>query len=348
MKHFSISSKNGEKISNNLIVECAACFDSCTTKGIKIDSCPKYGDQRRQGIISNNTGTTFLCCDETKTTKLFREKLEALSYAYYDLIIPKQQYEKEAKLLEQQRVNRLVHNLTSINAHNIQEIYDLVPQALLTSDYQKQLDFIQAELKKNTRKAALMFLRIAKHNIHMKSEFSIYKKLDRDDAVLEFRNHPIQKVLMNVLHTFFTDFTNKGIYVEVGEFFGKVSIDYESIQVALYHLIENASKYTMPETNIKIEFIDFGATIDVIFEMRSLYISPEEVDKIFTEGYSGKTAKESKLNGDGIGMWQINQMMILNHGTVRVIAGDDIFKVNEKTYSINKFILSFQKQHFHN
>ncbi|WP_457289631.1 sensor histidine kinase [Pedobacter sp. UYP24] len=276
---------------------------------------------------------------------MFREKLEALSYAYYDLLIPKEQYEKDAKRIEQQRVNRLVHNLTSINAHNIQEIYNLVPQDLLTSDYQKQLDFIQSELRKNTKKAAIMFLRIAKHNIHMKSEFSIYKKLDREDAVMEFRNHPVQKVLMNVLHTFFTDFTNKGIYVKVGEFFGKVLIDYESIQVALYHLIENASKYTMPDSSIEILFQEKGMFIDVRFKMKSLYIGVEETDKIFTEGFSGKTAKESKLNGDGIGMWQINQMMKLNNGSIRVIAGEEITKIDDFVYSNNEFILRFQKPH---
>lgn len=343
MKHYSITSTVGDRIVDNLLIECNECYKLCNHKGAIINLCPKYGKQRRQGKISNNSGITFLCCDETKTTKLFKDKLEALSYAYYDLIIPKEQYEREAKRTEQQRVNRLVHNLTSINAHNIQEIYDLVPQELLTSNYQRQLDHIQAELRKNTKKAALMFLRIAKHNIHMKSEFSIYKKLDREDAMLDVRSHPLQKVLMNVLHTFFTDFTNNGIYVRVGEFFGKVLIDYESIQVALYHLIENASKYTMPDSTIDITFEENGKNIDVIFKMKSLYISIEEKERIFTEGYSGRTAKECKLNGDGIGMWQINQMMRLNNGSVYAFPGEDIFKIEDKTYSYNKFILRFLK-----
>ena len=69
-----------------------------------------------------------------------------------------------------------------------------------------------------------MFLRIAKHNIHMKTEFSIYKKLDRLDATFEFSLNPIRKVILNVLHTFFADFTNKNIYVYVSEFNGRVKI----------------------------------------------------------------------------------------------------------------------------
>lgn len=343
MKHFSIVSKGGEPISINLAAECKKCMAECNSPGKLIEKCPKYGDSRRQGLISNNKGTTFLCCDETKTTKLFRDKLAGLSYAYYDLQIPKEKFEDEAKVNEQLRVNRLVHNLTSINAHNIQEIYDLVPQDILSANYQTQLDFIQKEIKKDVRKASLMFLRIAKHNIHMKSEFSIYRKLDRSDAELDLRRHPIQKVLLNVLHTFFVDFTNNGIFVEVGNYYGRVLVDYETIQVALYHLIENASKYTKPDTNILIQFNETDSATTITVTMTSLFVEEDEVEKIFIEGYSGKHAKQLGLHGDGIGMWRISQMMTLNKGSVKFINGTNRFISGGHVYGENQIILSFVK-----
>lgn len=343
MKHFSIVANDGEIISDNLADECKQCFVNCNSKGNTINICPKYGGTRKQGKITNNRGTTFLCCNETKTTKLFKDKLEGLSYAYYDLLIPKSKYEIEAKQIEQQRVNRLIHNLTSLNAHNIQEIDDFIPQELLTTNYQKLLVYIQAEIKKDSKNAALMFLRIAKHNIHMKTEFSIYKKLDRLDATFEFSLNPIRKVILNVLHTFFADFTNKNIYVYVSEFNGRVKIDYESIQVALYHLIENASKYTMTDTRIEIDFVDKNQEVDVTFKMKSLHIDNEEIEKIFIEGYSGKVAKECKLSGDGIGMWQINRMMKLNNGAVKFYNGQDIEVVKDKKFAENIITLTFNK-----
>ena len=342
MRHYYVSTKDGDEVCNNLHRGCSDCYVACTSPG-KVILCPIYNHARRQGVVGNSRGTTFLCCDDTKTTKLFREKLEALSYAFHDLTLPKEEFIKEAKVAEQQKVNRLIHNLTSINAHNIQEIYDLVPQDLLTSQSQKQLEYIQKEIRKDVRKAALMFLRIAKHNIHMKSEFSIYKKLDREDAALDFRNHPIQKVIMNVLHTFFTDFSDNGIYVEVGDFFKKVYIDYESIQVALYHVIENASKYAMPHRNISILFAEREKHVDVSFKMMSLYISDDEIEKIFEEGYSGRVAYSCGLHGDGIGMWRINQMMKLNNGDVKVRNGHDKVYSDGKTYASNEIILSFVK-----
>ena len=186
-----------------------------------------------------------------------------------------------------------------------------------------------------------MFLSIAKHNIHMKSEFSIYKKLDRSDAVIEVRSHPIRKVLLNILHTFFVDFTNNNIFVDVDNYYGRVLIDYETIQVALYHLIENASKYTKPDTTILIKFRDISSLVEISFTMMSLFVEEDETDKIFTEGYSGKLATRFELKGDGIGMWRIKQMMNLNRGSIKFVNGKNRFMSNGMIYGENVILLTF-------
>ena len=344
MKHFSIRDKLDTLVSDNLETECEKCYTECNNSGNVVSECPKYGDHRRQGKIINGKGTTFLCCNETKTTKLFRDKIEGLSYAYYDLLIPKGQIEDEIKKVEQQKVNRLVHNLTSINAHNIQEIYDLIPQELLTSNWKTQFDYIENELNKNTKKAAMMFLRIAKHNIHMKSEFSIYRKLDRTDSVsLDIKSWPIRNVLLNVLHTFFADFTINRIYIQLNDFYAKVKFDYETIQVAFYHLIENSSKYTAPNSTIIIDFEEFEDEFILSLTMTSLYIKPTERDKIFQEGISGSLAKSLGKSGDGIGMWRIRQMLELNEGKFEIICGNQIENIRGINYANNKFDLIFKK-----
>lgn len=344
MKHFHITDRDGNIIADNLPSECRACFIKCVSRGNLIELCRKYNGKRRQGRINNSKSCTFLCCDTTKTTKLFKEKIEALSYAYDDLVIPKKEIQETIKKSEQHKVNRLVHNLTSINAHNIQEIYDFVPQDVLSSHWKDQLDFIEKEIRKNPKVAAMMFLRMAKNNIHMKSEFSIYRKLDREDsASLEFQSYSIRNVLLNVLHTFFTDFSNNGIYVSVSDFYGKVKVDYETIQVAIYHLIENASKYTKPNSTITIDFHEEKTDILVKFIMTSTYIKPTERSFIFNEGYSGEVAKIMGKNGDGIGMWRIKQMMELNNGSCSVICGDMVEKIMGFDFSENIFILKFRK-----
>lgn len=345
MKHFHILDAQANVIAENLTNECQSCYDVCFSKGNVINSCPLYSGTRRQGKITNTKTTTFLCCDTTKTTKLFRDKLEALSYAYADLLLPISEIEEKNKRVEQQKVNRLVHNLSSINAHNIQEIYDIVPQEVLSSNWKNQIGFIEKEIKSNPKKASLMFLRLAKNSIHMKSEFSIYRKLDRDElADLEFKTYPIRTVLLNVLHTFFGDFSVNGIYVNVNDYYGKVKIDYETIQVALYHLIENATKYVKHSSDIEIYFEDVKSNeVNVHFKMRSAYVPQTEAVSIFNEGVSGSVAKKMRKNGDGIGMWRIRQMMQLNNGDITADLGDAAEVISGCEFADNIFTLRFKK-----
>lgn len=344
MKHFQVLDKDNNPISENLATECISCFISCNTNGKLVQVCPKYNDSRRQGKLINSKCTAFLCCDKTKTTKLFKNKLEGLSLSFPDLVIPKKEIEDSIKKIEQQKVNRLVHNLTSINAYNIQEIYDLLPQSVLASNWKDQINFIEKEIIKSPKLAAMMFLRIAKNNIHMKSEFSIYRKLDREDKTpLEFQLFSIRNILLNVLHTFFADFSQKQIYVDVGEFYTKVLVDYETVQVALYHLIENALKYSKPNSKIFIDFQDNSTEISIKFEMISTFVKITERELIFNEGFSGEIAKKIGKSGDGIGMWRIKQMMELNSGSITAIFGDEIEKIMGLDFSTNTFILKFNK-----
>ncbi len=340
MKHFKITDHKKNIIANNLTDNCKVCIAKCDFDGRLITECPEYGDKRRQGVKITNSSSVFLCCDQSKTTKLFKQKIEALSYTVPDLKIPIDEIRNE----EQKKVNRLVHNLTSINAHNIQEIYDLVPQDILAQNWKRQLEFIKEEINKDVNKAALMFLRIAKHNTHMRSEFSIYRKIERDDNIeLDKKEHNLRNVLLNTLHTFFSDFSKRNIYVEVEEFYYKIQFDYETIQVAFYHLIENASKYAMHNTKINVTAYETENWINLKFDMISAHVKPDERDEIMKEGISGEMARKMQRQGDGIGMWRINQMLEINEGLFERNFGSIKETKMGFDFSNNSFILKFPK-----
>lgn len=340
MKHLQVLSSSGETIVDNLTKNCKGCLNSCDFEGKLVENCPEYGGNRRQGIKSTNKCQTFFCCDKTKTTKLFKGKIESLCYSYPDIRIPID----EIKIVEQKKVNRLVHNLTSINAHNIQEIYDLVPQDVLAQNWKTQLNFIKEEILKDPDKAALMFLRIAKHNTHMKSEFSIYKKIEKDEnSQLEIRQHKLRNVLLNTLHTFFSDFTKRDVYVEVTDFFYQLWFDYETIQVALYHLLENTSKYTFPKSKVIVTANEDPEYVILQFDMTSAYVSQEEKEEIMKEGVSGLMARRMGVQGDGIGMWRINQMMEINDGKFEVNFGPIKTSKMGFDFAENSFRLKFKK-----
>lgn len=338
---FYIESNKGEKIASNLEDKCQSCLDACNTLGTINNNCFLEPLAKRNGIVQNKKGKVFLCCGETKTTKLFREKIENIAYAIPEFVQIRNTISEEVAQFENQRFRRSIHNVKNINAHNIQELYNIVPQEILTSDFTKQIDTIKNELLENTEKAARTFLRVAKHNAHIKAEFSTYEKITVTSPSLNIRSHRIRQVILNVFHTFTSDFEDIGVSMIIHEFNDRVNIDYESIHVAFYHIIHNASKYVKPNSKIIIKFKNEYNVVSIFIEMDSLFIEATEIDDLFKESYSGIHAKRHNKNGDGFGMYSVRKLLDLNKAQIQIIPGREKTVLNKIEYSKNLFRIDF-------
>ena len=131
--------------------------------------------------------------------------------------------------------------------------------------------------------------------------------------------------------------------MKVTDFFFLLKFDYETIQVAFYHLLENAAKYTFPKSKVTITANADGEYVSLIFDMTSAYVSPEEKEEIMKEGVSGIMARKMNANGDGIGMWRINQMMEINDGQFHVQFGPIKTSKMGFDFAENRFELKFKK-----
>jgi len=235
------------------------------------------------------------------------EKFESITAAY------KERINKSTK--------RLIHNLTTLNAHNIQEIYSLIPQELFTSKTVNLLKSVETIVESEKRDTALSLLKIAKNNAAMKSEFSVFNKLFDENPRLEKRNHNVHKVLMNVLYLFFPDFTDKNVRVNVSRDCNEAAsalFDYDSIHVAFYHLFDNSVKYIKPDTELDINISELDLFVILEISMTSLQIGDHERERIFTEEYSGEFANKTAKAGNGIGMYQSRKILELNGSSISV------------------------------
>ena len=137
---FYIKQLENDAIINNLENVCFECFDKCNTIGNVIKVCKFDGNSnRRMGRQSTLKGVVFLCCNQTKTTKLFREKLEILKYSIPSFFEINNKAVKNISEKEQENFARIAHNLRKINAQNIHQLYELVPQSILTENINNQL-----------------------------------------------------------------------------------------------------------------------------------------------------------------------------------------------------------------
>jgi len=334
-----LKNKNRINLYSDFSAECNSCINSCHVLSTKI-KCPIFGDERRIGMKENEIGEVF-CCSNSKdycaSSKTFKNKQESYLIGLKDIELIKEKLNVESQ--------KLIHNLTKTNGHNIQELYAVVPQDLLTQNLNFQLESIQKKLLENPGEAARTFLRIAKNNAGMKVEFSVINKLMEGETTVRNRRHQIRKVTLNLFHIFFQDFKDINVYVNFEENDDYLIFDYEILHVALYHLIDNATKYIRPNSTLTVRFQKKDDDFNLKLEMSSLKISSEEKIMLFHEGFSGSVAIKMGKAGKGLGLGTIAKILELNNAELVIENNFAIQKaVREKgiDYEENAFTIRFK------
>lgn len=332
---FRIIKKPGDILLEKLLPGCETCIHNPGTI-----NCPLSGEKRVKSSNTNDFLEMQFCSNAAQDIRnpgLLRSKME-LIFSIFDAISEKTKTTLEE---EKKKLRRLFHNVTSLNAHNIQELYALIPQdSLLKAREQKA----QAEryIRQNPRDASESFLRVAKNCSGIKTEIDVFQKIHSGNHIPSPGNHRIHSLLLNILYVFFTDFTDKHVYINVEESEINVYLDFESIRIALYHFFQNAEKYCLPEKEIDIKFKVMDRYCYVEISMVSLFMTENDINKLYNDDYSGEYSMQLKKNGHGIGMGVIRDMLRLNNSTLTIQAGKTP-TVNFETipYANNKFIFKF-------
>jgi signal transduction histidine kinase len=313
--HKLIIDKSGVVLCSSMPnTSCQSCIAKSVHNGFAHSMCPISCESKRLAYQKGNQGEVYICANENITTKNFKLLVAELLYAIPTLRDARLELLSEIKEQSNARVNRVLHNIKNINAHLLQELYTFVPQELFTKRLGKTVNTVVELIKKQPKNAAIAFLRIAKLNSGLKAELSVYDKLLKDNPQLQFREYNIRDVVMLVLHEFFSDFHEIGVYIDVEECYKRVSIDFESFRVALYHIVENASKYVLPNSNIEIKFNSKNDTFSIVFLMQSYKLNVDDKERIFEEGFSGSLAVKAGKSGHGIGMYRAKKLLRLNNG----------------------------------
>ena len=327
-------------ISSNVPQSYAATFTACESESEIIFV---EGKKSRHGLVICEQGKIYGCSDEekyTESSKLFKKDLYSKISLFDDLVILRE----EIKTAETAKTKRLLHNLITLNGHTLQELYFLVSQDELSKEsFSNQVNFVEKKIKADPRIFSEGFLKVLKNEISLKNEFSVYKKINDPNPILDVRSHEIHRVLLNVSRLFFQVFIDKNAQIKIAPCNISLRVDYESFQVALYHIFDNASKYCSDNTVINITTSELGKHCFIKLYMVSLFVEPNEVDKLYEEGFSAEAARKSHKSGSGLGMGQIRQLLKLNRGNINFIAEDQKIELNGKNFGNNVVELVFEK-----
>jgi len=332
-----IIDSDGKLVYTDLMETCHECLFQYSGIGTSNVVCSIDGNTKRIAHIVNRHGKMFACSYGSKTKHNFMAELEALKIGqqYFNGISKK--IVKETLEDEKNRVIRLEHNLKTLNGQCLQLMENIVPQHLFLKNIHASevVTTVENIISTKIRETALTSLKLVKHLMSVKSELLVYDIIFQSDVKLQKENHKVRDVLMLVLYKFFGELYDKNVFVDVDNYYEWGYFDFDTVNVALYYIVENISKYICPDTTIKVH-LNKTSTMNVIsFEMRSLHVDKDEEGKIFHKGYSGKAAKQMSLSGEGLGMYQAHRLLEMNEAKIDFVAGEQCFTINNLDYSDN-------------
>lgn len=309
--------------------------------GRDTEICPVRKTKKRWKKSEIEGGTVYMCSyDESITRRIFDYYFEAvlMMQSSYNIRLQEMVQANTASL------RRLQHNVNTYNAKIQDDIEEIVAlEDVGEKDWMKIIDRVEKTIIENKRQVAITLLKTAKNVALVNAEMDVYDYLQNSNNSLEFHRHPIHKVVKLSLQPFFLDFLEKGVSIEFGTCNDCVQIDFSTVTVILGHFWNNAVKYTVDNTQIRIEYSSQKDTVTMKVIMASLLITDEDYEKMFEEGYSGYWAKVQASDGNGIGMYYIRKLITYNNGEFLIERGTSSFNVNGIPYTTNTFIFIFKK-----
>lgn len=343
MNHTQLKLVDGRVLVAELDPKCRECVEDTQNESEITNNCGLTG-RRRRGRAITPLGEVFLCTDEqdlVNSSRKFKTELNGLKRQLSGI-------SKGIALVEERHLSdsrRLSHNITKLNAHIIQEIYALVPQSKMAQckNNAAQIDLILRKIAESSNEFAKGVLRVLKNAHAIGVEFSVFQQLRDPQGVLNKKRHEIHKVIVNAANTFFTELQEREVTVHVGACTDTVMIDYQTITVALHHLLENAVKYCCPNSVLQISFTSDAKIVTSRWEMLSLYVPEKERAAIMLEGYSSEGARASGNAGAGLGLFISKTLVDRNDGQLELKFGSPLSSINSNAYSKNEYILKLPK-----
>lgn len=307
------SSKDGYELTN-LPADCRKCFGTCKSAS-ELYQCLTFSQKRRRGIQTIGSGEMYICTNEAiESKRIYREQQAALR----ELLPVIDKHRSQLTASFQESIRRIAHNLVTLNAESIQAVYSAIPQEEFSqADRTALIDRITRRVQADPRTIALLVLDIIKNERLVKTEFSVYSKLYENEPT-DRRRYSIHKILMLVLNTFWDDFNEIGVTFSVGNCLELVNVDYECVAASLVHILQNATKYILPNSPLRINFTPIGSRVKVSFSMVSIKIESTEERSVFDEGYSGINPVKLGRAGRGLGLFVVQKLLALTDATIRL------------------------------
>jgi signal transduction histidine kinase len=107
-----------------------------------------------------------------------------------------------------------------------------------------------------------------------------------------------------------------------------VDVDVNLLEMAVRSILDNATKYSYPETPVRIAISAHkGDQLEISVSNKGLRLRPADLPHVFERGWRSSSAASVRGEGSGIGLWVVDQAMKALDGSVEIHPSDDITTV---------------------
>jgi two-component system sensor histidine kinase KdpD len=210
---------------------------------------------------------------------------------------------RESEAFKSTLLDALAHEfktpLTSIKAATSAILSNGVPQAEQQSELLTVID------QEASRLSALMT-----ESIHL-------ARIEAGKILLDRQPHPVRELIEQVVRQLEIALEGRAVRLAVEDPLPLVSVDAELVVLALKQLMDNAAKYSPPNSPVSIEARVAGDAVAIRVRNEGAGIPEQERPRIFERFYRGQEARR-QISGSGMGLAIAQEILQAHGGAVRL------------------------------
>ena len=256
-----------------------------------------------EDLICGKERIEFPIAEDTVISKLQGQLLKL-----YDILCSHKEREQKLRKQLDENIGNLVHQINT-PITNLRQYVDFLKRDDLTApEREKFLSCMEEQAQK------LFWLG---------ESFSKISRLETGIIRLRPEKQKVEPVLLNAIDQVMVKAENKGMEISLsGETQTAALIDLKWTTEALFNILDNAVKYSKPETKIEIIAADLSNYVSIAVRNESeIKIDPDEYYRLFQRFYRGKANSETE--GVGLGLYIARKILEDENAYIKVEAKPD-------------------------
>ena len=147
-------------------------------------------------------------------------------------------------------------------------------------------------------------------------------RVDELSAGAKFYPLPLVPLLMKVVEEARRLRPERLIEAKIADGPWEISGDAVMLKTAINNLVDNACKYSPPETTIQVSLVCDNEVVAVLVRDQGQGIPESELDKVFDKYYRGTGSSGS--GGAGIGLYMVRRIIEQHHGFIVLSGGETV------------------------